>query len=139
MPTILAALAAPSWLLRLNGKRRPQSTTTSTLNPENGIGTDRVTTLGSTLVVVRSDGRVFGSEVVNGQAQSVFEYAGAKIGFNPQDRFKMAVDNTLVVVTQDGSVFGSDVVDRHLRPVFLDTVHGPAGYRMEIGGTKCDV
>lgn len=104
-------------------------------NPEDRL----MTTLGSTLVVVRSDGRVFGSEVVNGQAQSVFEYAGAKIGFNPQDRFMMAVDNTLVVVTQDGSVFGSDVVDRHLRPVFLDTVHGPAGSRMEIGGTKCDV
>jgi hypothetical protein len=75
-------------------------------------------TLGNTLVVVRNDGRVFGSDVVNGQAQPVFEYGGAKIGFNPQDRFMLALGNTLVVVTQDGSVFGSDVVNRQLQPVF---------------------
>jgi len=41
-----------------------------------------------------------------------------KIGFNPQDRFMMAVGNTLVVVTQDGNVFGADVAGRNVRPVF---------------------
>jgi hypothetical protein len=39
----------------------------------------------------------------------VFQFSGAKIGFNPQDRFMMALGNTLVVVTQDGSVFGADL------------------------------
>src|SRR4051812_26921002 len=44
-----------------------------------------------------------------------------KIGFNPQDRFMMALGNTLVVVTDDGSVYGCDVVGtgkgRFLAPV----------------------
>ena len=40
------------------------------------------------------------------------------IGFNPQDRFMMAVGNTLVVVTQEGSVFGADVVGRDVGAVF---------------------
>jgi hypothetical protein len=44
--------------------------------------------------------------------------AQVKIGFNPQDRFMMAVGNTLVVVTQEGNVFGADVVGRQLQPVF---------------------
>ena len=43
--------------------------------------------------------------------QPVFQFSGAKIWFNPQDRFMMALGDTLVVVTQDGNVFGADVVE----------------------------
>ena len=44
--------------------------------------------------------------------------AQVKIGFNPQDRFMMALGNTLVVVTQDGNVFGADVVGRDVGRIF---------------------
>ena len=43
--------------------------------------------------------------------QPVFQFSGARIGFNPQDRFMMTLGNTLVVVTQDGNVLGADVVE----------------------------
>src|SRR5436309_2993923 len=41
-----------------------------------------------------------------------------KIGFNPQDRFMVAIGNTLAVITQDGNVFGADVAGRNAGPVF---------------------
>ena len=43
--------------------------------------------------------------------QPVFQFSGAKMGCNPQDKFMMALGNTLVVVTQYGDVFGADVVE----------------------------
>jgi hypothetical protein len=96
-------------------KENPMSDQTKIgFNPEDRF----MMTVANTLVVVRNDGSVFGSDVVNGQAQAVFEFGGGRIGFNPQDRFMTAVGNTLVVVTQDGSVFGSVVVNRQLQPVF---------------------
>ena len=77
--------------------------------------------LGNTLVVVANDGGVYGADVVNRVVQPVFQFGGAKIGFNPQDRFMMSLGNTLVVVTNDGSVYGADVVGsgsgRFLAPV----------------------
>jgi hypothetical protein len=68
-------------------------------------------------VVVTSDGNVFGADVVGHELQPVYQFSGARIGFNPQDRFMMALGNTLVVVTADGEVFGTDV-GVQLAPVF---------------------
>jgi hypothetical protein len=87
--------------------------------------------VGSTLVVVTQDGSVWGSEVKNlpvneyaglgpdgrpmgrdneRELQPVFQFSGAKIGFNPQDRFMMALGTALVVVTGDGDVFAAETV-----------------------------
>ena len=64
---------------------------------------------------------MFGSDVVDRQLQPVFQFGGAKIGFNPQDRFMMTLGNTIVVVTADGSAFGCDIIgsgpQRQLAPV----------------------
>jgi len=75
-------------------------------------------TLGDTLVVITSDGNVFGSQVLNRVLQPVFQFTGAKIGYNPQDRFMVTLGNTLVVITSDGGVFGADVAGRNIQPVF---------------------
>jgi hypothetical protein len=49
-----------------------------------------VTIGGNTLAVITQAGDVFGA-VVNGQnIDPVFQFSGAKIGFNPQDRFMVA-------------------------------------------------
>jgi hypothetical protein len=85
--------------------------------------------MGNTLVVITQDGSVFGADVAPSRFQvelnrrgrdvrPVFQFTGAKIGFNPQDRFMVALGNTLVVITQDGSVFGAEVEGRHVHPVF---------------------
>jgi hypothetical protein len=89
---------------------------------------------GDTLIVV-ADGNVFGSQVkgtrtgafmglskdgkpmgpvVKRELQPVFPFGGAKIGFNPQDRFMVALGNTLVVVTSDGNVYGGQVTGQSL-------------------------
>jgi len=83
------------------------------------------------LVVIRQDGLVFGADVVSGingpHLQSVFQFTGALIGFNPQDRFMVAAANspvfnaprnTLVVIREDGLVFGATVAGRDIQPVF---------------------
>jgi hypothetical protein len=53
-----------------------------------------------------------------------------KIGFNPEDRLMTTLGSTLVAARSDGRMFRSEVVNG---------AQGPAGSRMEIGGTKCDV
>ena len=73
--------------------------------------------LANTLVVVTSNGDVFGADIVNGRMQPVFQFTGAKIGFNPQDRFMVALGNALVAVTSNGDVLGAEVVGRHIGPV----------------------
>jgi hypothetical protein len=94
--------------------------------------------LGSTLVVVTEDGSVWGSEVKNTRTnafvginadgtpmgpvtarelQPVFPFSGAKIGYNPQDRFMMALGNTLVVVTGDGDVYAAETAGRSVSGV----------------------
>jgi hypothetical protein len=79
--------------------------------------------LGNTLVVITHDGNVFGADVLDGAligkiVGTVFQFAGAKIGFNPQDRFMVSRGHTLIVVTGDGDVFGADVSDRSIGPVY---------------------
>jgi hypothetical protein len=71
-----------------------------------------------TLVVITNRGDVFGAQVVSRVLQPVFQFSGAKIGFNTQDRFMVVLGNTLVVITDDGSVFGADVVVDNIQPVF---------------------
>src|SRR5260370_27580352 len=77
------------------------------------------------VVITQPDGNVFGADVVVQSVQPpvasvgpVFQFSGAKIGFNPQDRFMVALDNTLAVITKDGNVFAADVVRRAIGPVF---------------------
>jgi hypothetical protein len=72
----------------------------------------------NTLVVIRRDGLVFGADVVGRDIQPVFQFSGARIGFNPQDRFMVAMGNRLIVIRQDGLVFGADIVGRNIQPVF---------------------
>ena len=65
------------------------------------------------LAVITDAGNVFGANVKvgpdSGVIDPVFQFTGAKIGFNVQDRFMVALGNTLVVITDDGSVFGAEV------------------------------
>jgi ATP-dependent phosphoenolpyruvate carboxykinase len=72
------------------------------------------------LAVITDAGNVFGSNIVNRNLEPVFQFSGAKIGFNPQDRFMVAMGNTLAVITKDGSVFGTTVLPNttNLGPVF---------------------
>ena len=96
------------------------------------------------LVVIREDGLVFGANIVGTirgpHIQSVFQFSGAKIGFDPLDRFMVAMGNRLVVIRGDGLVFGADVdvAGRNIQPVFqfsgakigfdpLEQVHGRNG------------
>jgi hypothetical protein len=82
----------------------------------------------SVLTVITQDGNVFGADVEGQDLRPVFQFSGAKIGFNPQDRFMVATSasppppptrNRLVVITQPGGdVFGADVVGRDIGPVF---------------------
>jgi hypothetical protein len=77
----------------------------------------------STLAVITQSGDVFGADVFDRDIGPVFQFSGAKIGFNPQDRFMVvgAPDqkcNTLVVITQSGDVFGAYVFERNIGPVF---------------------
>lgn len=84
-----------------------------------------------TLAVITNHGDVFGTDVGGQGISSVFQYTGAKIGFNVQDRF-MAVpiqpdsgDGSagLAVVTSDGSVFGARIPFQttNIGPVFQYT------------------
>jgi hypothetical protein len=49
----------------------------------------------STLVVITQDGNVFGSNVAGRNLGPVFQFGGAKIGFNPQDRFMVPLVDVL--------------------------------------------
>ena len=73
-----------------------------------------------TLAVITDVGNVFGANVVNTELEPVFQFSGAKIGFNPQDKFMVAMGSTLVVITRDGSVFGASTFPNstELEPVF---------------------
>jgi hypothetical protein len=85
---------------------------------------------GNRLIVIRQDGLVFGADVVGTNIQPAFQFTGAPIGFNPEDRFMVAIGNTLVVIRQDGLVFGADVVGRDIQPVFQFT-GAPMGFNPE--------
>ena len=85
-----------------------------------------------TLAVITNHGDVFGTDVGGQEIGSIFQYTGAKIGFNVQDRF-MAVpiqpdfgpdgSTGLAVVTSDGSVFGAQIPFQtiNIGPVFQYT------------------
>ncbi len=73
----------------------------------------------TTLTVITNVGDVYGSTVAaNNALEPVFEFSGAKIGYNPQDRFMMMTEYTLFV-TNNGNVFGStvDVTNENIGPV----------------------
>jgi hypothetical protein len=78
--------------------------------------------IGGTLAVITQEGKVFGTDVDKESRTlgPVFQFEGPKIGFNPQDRFMVAIGGTLAVITQEGNVFGTDVdvQRRTLGPVF---------------------
>jgi hypothetical protein len=82
-------------------------------------GTQPNVPFSSALVVITDAGDVFGAPIEfdgQGRPQSlspVFKFSGAKIGFNPEDRFMVAIDNTLVVITAFGDVFGAAVDGRN--------------------------
>jgi hypothetical protein len=61
------------------------------------------------LAVITDAGNVFGADVTDQNIGPVSQFTGAKIGFNVQDRFMVALGNTLVVITDDGSAFGAEV------------------------------
>ena len=99
---------------QFTGVPQPEPTVGIGFNPQDRF----MMTLGSTLVVVTSDGNVFGADAVGRLLEPVVQFGGARIGLNPQDRFMMTLGSTLVVVTSDGNVFGADVVGHELQPVY---------------------
>ena len=50
--------------------------------------------------------------------EPVFQFRGAKIGFNSQDRFMITRSDELVVIRQDGLVFGAKIAGTDIEPVF---------------------
>ncbi|HZZ23998.1 MAG TPA: hypothetical protein VFE60_16085 [Roseiarcus sp.] len=72
----------------------------------------------TTLAVITNVGDVYGSNVGSNALEPVFEFSGAKIGYNPQDRFMVVTSNSLFV-TNNGNVFGApiDVAQRKIGPV----------------------
>ena len=96
--------------------------------------------MGHTLAVITNDGDVFGANVLTRaiaivdpagppllgfELAPVAQFGGAKIGFNPQDRFMVAMGHTLAVITNDGNVFLSDVQDSQVGSV-SQISHDPA-------------
>lgn len=71
--------------------------------------------VGSKLMVLTRSGQVFGHEVSERHIGDPFQFSGARMGFNPQDRFVTTIGNTLVVTTENGDAFGADVVHHHIR------------------------
>jgi len=75
----------------------------------------------TTLTVITNVGDVYGSTVAaNNALEPVFEFSGAKIGYNPQDRFMVASEyNTLFVITNSGGVYGAavDIQSHNIGPV----------------------
>jgi len=75
---------------------------------------------GNTLAVITNTGDVFGAEVQGQTIGPIFQFSGAKIGFNPQDRFMVTInDNILAVITNTGDVFGA--------PIEFSTIPAPPG------------
>jgi hypothetical protein len=75
----------------------------------------------TTLVVITDVGNVYGTDVDfdNHTLGPVYQFNGAKIGYNyPQDRFMMQQDNYLLV-TNNGNVYGAqvDVANQYIDPV----------------------
>jgi hypothetical protein len=75
------------------------------------------------LVVITQDGNTYGSDIPhldNHTLSPVYHFEGAKIGYNPQDRFMVALDcSSLVVITQAGEVFGARVFEKNIvAPVY---------------------
>src|SRR3974390_936660 len=72
----------------------------------------------TTLAVITNAGNVYGATVAGNALEPVFEFNGAKIGYNPQDRFMMTTDYKLFV-TNNGYVFGSriDVTNKDIGAV----------------------
>ena len=69
------------------------------------------------LTVTTNDGNTFGADILPGNELKPvppFQFTGAKIGNNVQDRFMVALGNTLVVIKNDGSVFGADVTGQNI-------------------------
>ena len=91
------------------------------------VSLDLTNSTDRTLVVITQSGDVFGAPIqgrdgalgfVPQSLGPVFQFSGAKIGFNPVDKFMVAIGNTLVVITQTGAVFGANVNGRNIDPVF---------------------
>ena len=59
---------------------------------------------GNRLTVITQTGDVFGADVdeVGRNIGPVFQFSGARIGFNLVDRFMVASGNRLTVITQTG-------------------------------------
>ena len=84
-----------------------------------------MTVMGNRLIVTTNEGNVFGHDVSFGQVPfesghifPAFPFSGAKVAFNPQDRWLLTLGNMLLVVTKEGNVFGHEVVERDIRPAF---------------------
>ena len=91
--------------------------------------------MGHTLAVITTSGDVFAANVRQSDASlgtslggptdflheldPVMQFGGAKIGFNPQDRFMVAMGQTLAVITSSGDVFAADVSSRDVGPIVL--------------------
>jgi hypothetical protein len=92
-------------------------------NPQDRFMVTEAATGSPLLYVIRNDGLVFGAYVqATGNIQPVFQFTGARIGYNPQDRFMVALESsTLVVIKDDGSVFGAEVEGTNIGPVFQFT------------------
>jgi hypothetical protein len=63
----------------------------------------------STLAVITQSGDVYGANVSGQNIGPLVHFTGAKIGYNPQDRFMVAMNNTLFVITEDGDVYGANI------------------------------
>jgi hypothetical protein len=71
------------------------------------------------LTVITNNGSTFGSYILGNNTlgpEPPFGFTGARIGFNVQDRFMVAIGNTPIVITNDGSAFGANVTVQNTTP-----------------------
>ena len=68
-----------------------------------------VVTMGNRILVIVSNGGVFGHDVANNNIEPAFQLAGPPVAFKPEDKWVVTMGNRILVILNDGRVFGHDL------------------------------
>ena len=77
-----------------------------------------VVTMGNRILVIVSNGGVFGHDFANTTITPAFQLAGPPVAFNPQDKWVVTMGNRILVIVNNGGVFGHDLAGTTIGPAF---------------------